>query len=813
MFFMSYPIIDETNVPVSLSAKWITPPGEKLQNYTFLARKQFTIKDIPNRAILRIAADSRYVVYLNGQHVGQGPARGTDSRYFFDSYDVTAALRKGKNHLAARVHCPVTPLTSAVPPIAPAILAEIEDLVKTDASWQVCVDPSTRSDAPFYTHHIGYSEYRDFRKEPVDWQNGDGNPDIWSAAEEIADANGLGRVLSPRTIAALSDDRYRPQLIVETGAVPLPQPDIEDDVEYAALMQSETHFKPDQPRFFDAESLTWGGSAKVLPWQFLSDTAPTQGAYIIMDFGREICGNVMLDIEAPAGTILDIGYDEGVHDGRLDTLRVNVGGPFYRFADRYILRGGRQRIENRMHDRGFRVIQLTFRRFEGPVHIHSVEAANRVYPIPVEASFECDQSMLNRLWGACVQTLQECSMDLFVDCPWREQTLWLDDHLQENLFYFTLTSDRVFPAHNLRVGGEGALPNGMIPSRYPSQRTCLLPVTSSNWISVLSDYYLYTGDIELVKELLPVVDKALSVYAGWADEDGLVADPHDEGMLNFDEGMWNFIDWGYDISGAQLDGKVAALNMLIAGAYKLAAGLHEAAGNAEHTKEYKGKVSVITAAIKKCFWLEDEQHFYDCTAPRDNRRTFSQVPHGVGMYYELLDNELHEGALNALLDPGAIRAEFGYQLFVIDALVRNGRAQDGLKIIRELWPHMIAESPTLWEVADGRGAFGGCGSLCHAFSCLPMFFMQTALLGVRPLKPGFEEFSLVPQSLGVLWAKGHVPTPHGAIYVAWSLKDDGSLNVNVNIPDQTTGVLADGRRLAAGQHQITIQPDCESSCG
>ena len=798
---MTCPIIDETNLPVDFSAKWIAPPGEKGSNYTFLARKEFLVPESPVRAILRIAADSRYVLYLNGQRVGQGPARGTDNRYFFDSYDVTAALRKGKNHLAARVHSPVTPLSSTVLSITPAILAEIEDLVKTDTSWEVCIDPSARSDAPFYTHHIGYSEYRDFRKEPVGWERGEDNADIWSPAEEIADANELGRVLSPRTIPALSDDRYRPELIVGTGGVPLAKPGIEDDVEYAALMQGETHFKPDQPRFFDTEALTWGGSAKVLPWCFLSNKATMQGAYIILDFGREICGNVMLDIEAPEGTILDIGYDEDVRDGRLDTLRVNVGGPLYRFADRYILRGGRQRIENHMHDRGFRLIQLTLRRFEEPVRIHSIEAANRVYPIPVEASFECDQLMLNRLWDACVQTLQECSMDLFVDCPWREQTLWLDDHLQENLFYFTLTSDRVFPAHNLRVSAEGALANGMIPSRYPSQRTCLLPVTSANWITVLSDYYLYTGDLELVKELLPVIDKALSVYQGWTEEDGLVADRHDPGM-------WNFIDWGYDISGVQLDGKVAALNMLIAGAYKLAAGLHEAAGNSERAEEYRGRVGEITAAIKKCFWLEEEQHFYDCTAPLNNKRSFSQVPHGVGLYYELLDDKLREGALNVLLDPGAIRAEFGYQLFVIDALVRNGRAQEGLKIIHDLWPHMIQPggSPTLWEVVDGRDAFGGCGSLCHAFSCLPMFFMQTALLGVRPLKPGFEEFSLVPQSLGVLRAKGHIPTPHGAIYVAWSLQDDGSLDVDVSIPDQTTAVLADGRRLEAGRDQIIIPP-------
>ena len=792
-------MIDETAVAVGFAAKWITPPGDRSANYTFLARREFRIAEVPERAILRIAADSRYVAYLNGLRIGQGPARGTDARFFFDSYDVSADLRPERNCLALRVHCPTVTLTSAVPPVMPAILAEIEGLLATDADWQVRPDPAHRADAPFYTHHIGYSEYRDLRKEPVGWQTCDDAPDGWLQAQEAGDAEGFGgRTLSPRDIPDLTADRYQPARVVAVGGVPPHREDIEDDVEYAMLMQAEMHLTTARTPIEDADALTCGGPARVITAPHLTPGARGEGAYVVLDFERELCGNFALDVEAPAGTIVDVGYDELAVNGRVDARRVNPNGTVYRFADRYVLRAGRQRIETRLHDRGLRVIQLVFRRFAEPILIHAVEVVNRVYPILIQAEFECSDPLLNRLWDMSRATLSACSLDVFVDCPWREQTLWLDDHLQENLFYLTLSSDRAFPAHNLRVSAEGALPNGMIAARYPSERTCLLPVTSSNWVTVLNDYYRYTGDLALVRELLPVVDRALDLYDAWREEDGLVADRQEDGM-------WNFIDWGYPIAGVQLGGKTAALNMLIAAAFRQAADLHAAAGDGGRADALRRGSREIVAAVRERFWLRDERHFYDCTEPGDGRRTFSQIPHAVGAYFDLLEDAERDMVLDALLDPEAVRAEYGYQLFVLDALVRGGRAAQALEIVRMLWGHMAnAGSPTFWEVADGRSSMAGCGSLCHAFSCSPMYFAQTALLGVRPLKPGFEQFLLDPRGAGVAWARGKVPTPHGQISVERTVAEDESITVDVCIPEGTVAVLPDGRRLTAGEQRVTI---------
>ena len=238
-------------------------------------------------------------------------------------------------------------------------------------------------------------------------------------------------------------------------------------------------------------------------------------------------------------------------------------------------------------------MQLTLRRFSEPVRVHGLELVDRVYPLPLQASFQCDQPFLNRLWEKSCATVAACSTDLFIDCPWREQTFWLDDYYEENLYYLCLTAERTFLERNLRVSAEAAFPDGQMPGRYPSARDERLPVTTANWIMVLADYYRYTGDLALVRELLPVADAALGWFDSLRDADLLVPDQTDQ---------WNFIDWGYDTAGIQLGGKTAVLNMLVAAVCREAARLHEAAGDPARAQHLEARSRETVAALLKALW-------------------------------------------------------------------------------------------------------------------------------------------------------------------------------------------------------------------
>ena len=764
----------------AVGAAWITLPGEKAENVTFLARREFELDDVPVTRVVRIAADCRYVLHINGEKAGAGPAKGSHKRYFYDSHEVAPRLKKGINRIAVEVHSPGRPTFSAVPAV-PALWVEVEGLFGTDGAWQVRSDPSRPGGAPIYAPQLGFSEWCDLRRERVGWTSFADGMDGWEAAEVVGEAPG-NRGLAPRDVPELTGEWHRPARIVSCGRIAGEGEPADDEASYAERMQAEGH----------AEDL----GAAVLAGE---DLRLEGDSYVILDFERENFGNVEIGIEAPEGAILDVGYGDALYEGRIKTFQ-KTHQDSYRFADRYILRGGRLRIDHALHDRGFRFLQLVLRRAPLPAAI-SVRVRDRTYPMPVRASFVCDDPFLNRLWDMCGATLAACVNDTFVDCPWREQAFWVCDTLVVFPYYLSFTGDGVLPARCLRLAADGQRESGLIPSVYPSAevKDSTFPSCAAIWVLMLGEYHLHVGDkaLALVGELLPTLERALALYEGWAGPDGLVPNQ---------PGMWNFIEWGSpgSLPGAEDRGATAILNLLIAAAFQSAASLYAAVGETAKAERCRERQRAWSAAVAARFWVPEAGRFRDATRGGES---VSQHPHAVALHYGLLDDSMRESALEALGDPAVVKADFYYQHYVLTALARGGRGAEALAVVRELWGEMVVQgSPTVWETRKGKDDAGGVGSLCHAFACAPLAFMQAALLGVRPLRPGFAEFALEPQSLGLRFCRGTVPTPRGSISVAWSQGTGGSLRVEVEVPPASVAVLPSGIRLDPGRHVFTSLP-------
>lgn len=84
-------------------AKWIWHSGESSpRNDWSCFRQTFSWPEAGHgRAILKLTADSRYVLYVNGQRVGQGPPRSWPFRLAYDEYDIGHLLRPGRTNAIA----------------------------------------------------------------------------------------------------------------------------------------------------------------------------------------------------------------------------------------------------------------------------------------------------------------------------------------------------------------------------------------------------------------------------------------------------------------------------------------------------------------------------------------------------------------------------------------------------------------------------------------------------------------------------------------------------------------------------------------
>ncbi|THY46729.1 glycoside hydrolase family 78 protein [Aureobasidium pullulans] len=104
-----------------------------------------------------------------------------------------------------------------------------------------------------------------------------------------------------------------------------------------------------------------------------------------------------------------------------------------------------------------------------------------------------------------------------------------------------------------------------------------------------------------------------------------------------------------------------------------------------------------------------------------------------------------------------------------------------------------------WETLDlvGRPGLGDGTSLCHAWSSGPTAELSRNVLGIQPVAPGFREWRVAPQSLGLEWAKGSQPTPFGDIAIDWRIDEAGNVTMTVESPVGTHGTVSMPGSIAA----------------
>ncbi|THV85913.1 glycoside hydrolase family 78 protein [Aureobasidium pullulans] len=125
-------------------------------------------------------------------------------------------------------------------------------------------------------------------------------------------------------------------------------------------------------------------------------------------------------------------------------------------------------------------------------------------------------------------------------------------------------------------------------------------------------------------------------------------------------------------------------------------------------------------------------------------------------------------------------------------------------LLNNLWLPMILKTNAnytgcFWETLDldGRPGLGDGTSLCHAWSSGPTAELSRNVLGIQPVAPGFREWRVAPQSLGLTWAKGSQPTPFGDIAVDWRIDEAGLVTITVESPVGTHGTVSMPESIAA----------------
>jgi Glycogen debranching enzyme len=518
---------------------------------------------------------------------------------------------------------------------------------------------------------------------------------------------------------------------------------------------------------------------------------------VVYDFGREFIGHVSLEIDAPAGGVMDVANEELLQtNGSVRMFRPNTGiNP----VDRVHLRPGLNRWEG-FHARGGRYVQLSVRS-NGPVTVRRVGLRNTLVPVPASGTFSCNDEVFNWSWDAGVATLEASLTDGWVD-PWREQGLYIGDVLVEYLAHRIWTRDTTHIVRALRMWSQGQLPDGqlraVVPAwfrRYHADYTLL-------WIVILRDYVTHTGDRAFAEELWPTVERIWS-SATWRSGP--------RGLWTAD-GMNVFGDWGATEASIEGDAN-GILNAFRVGALQASAELAEVLGQSERAAAFRRERESVAAAFREVLWDAQRKAFAPCLRHGVFVDTPAAHANTLALLYRIASPEQEAGALAAVrsaiekaaADPGRCHRRGGhielyFLHYVLEMLADRGLHEDAENTIRRFWGLQREHGAwCLWE-AFYRGLRKE-DSQCHGWSAGPSVYFHRTVLGIET-KPG--RVTVIPRAASLTHARGIHPHPKGDIVVEWRIENQ-TFYLDVELPAGLAHDVRPGPTFAHLEPRVTIR--------
>lgn len=783
--------------------------------------------EVPERVPLRVSADSRYLLRVNGVEVGRGPVRSQPRRLRYDEYDIGGLLRVGRNVVAVLVTYYGHANSFWQPAASSGLMGRDAQLVLearlgrpgpagqsggdwlvTDAGWRAVRSVAWRGLESGKAMDGVPIELLDARELDPAWVEVDFDDSAWAQAAvvKVSHDGGLAEsrppvdpygAMLPRGIGMLGGQRILP---------------------VSAAVQTGTAAKdmPDHPAERLVSQLRTAGPVTEVSFPLTIARNPGSATVVTVDFGRIVAGHVELDVDAPVGVRLDLWYQEAAgYDPAAGPVQ---SAP--RASASYVTRGRTDQykaIDINGLRRIFLLVPPPSKGDAGDVTVREIAVSEYHYPFAGGASFSSSDPELDRLYRAGIRTTELNSFDAFTDCPTREQRAWVGDGVVHQMVHLVANEDWRLARSYVTLGASPR-PDGMLPMTVAGEIEHHggygIPDWALHWIHGAWNLFRHEGRRDAILGLLPTVEGVLRWFEPYLDEYGTLSDVPE----------WNLIDWSSVFSSHR--------SSLTTGLW--ARGLAEYAemagwlGNTASAAWARGRWERARDGFED-FWDSARGSYVDHIVDGRRMPAMSQAAGAVAIVSGLAPRERWADVADVITDPAhvvvrswiggddggydmakiveqskgiyridwdagneIVRAEPFFSYVVHDAVAAAGRAERLPGLLRD-WSAFLH---------DGYDTFGECwgwGTPVHAWSSTPTKDLITYVLGVTPAEPGYTSVRIAPRPGSIERLSGAVPTPHGLVRVN---VDAGKVSVDSPVPVQF--VALDGSRTTTSAGPSTF---------
>ena len=745
-------------------AESVWPKGlEETKNSFVEFRAAFDGDEAANAVtLLKMAAWYSYRVTVNGVFVGFGPARGPKGFFRPDSWNISKAVRPGRNEVLVEVagyNVPNFYLMKQPPFLKAEVVCGPRVLAATKASggaFAATEGPRVRK-VPRYSYQRTFAE-------------------VWRLpAAEGRPALALGHAPEPKLIP-----RRAPYPLFEVNP--------------RMRLVSRAEFRYDEKReVFTDRALSMPGEDKFFEGYAL-DELEENPSYLAQ---RIVKGKARAATDAERGAAslaLSAGecatYDLGLNDSGFPGLRVEVERPG-RLAlqfDEILGDDGALRGISRVYD--CNVVVWDFAK-PGTYEVDSFEPYTMRYveldvlsgsmkvspprfrsyknPTARNAAFRASDPALVKIFDAARETFRQNAVDVFMDCPGRERAGWNCDAFFTGPASMLLTGsgdlERIFVENFALPEKFDALPDGMLPMCYPSDHpnSSFIPNWALWFALEVEEYLQRTGDRETVDLLRPRLERLVKYLWTFRNSDGLLEKLPSWVFIEHSE-AWRFVQ---DVSYPS--------NMTWADALDAMARLYDRADLAEEAAR-------VRETIRRQSWT-GEWFCDNAVRQKDGTLKLSGECTETCQYYAFFHRvatpETHPELWNRLMtefgpgrfDPKDRKKLLKYpkiwpsNAFIgnflrLKLLEREGRGRQILDETKGYFLYMADRTGTLWENDTT------CASCNHGFASYVAVMLAHSVLGIE-VDHRTKTVTVRPTDVDLDFCGATLPVAGGEVVYDW----------------------------------------------
>ncbi len=762
------------------SAKPIWPQGREKEMNLFVGFRAIFEAPPRQKVQLRVAGSTLYRIYLNGEFLASGPARGPHDYYRVDLFEIASLLATGKNSVCIEVAG--YNINSYYILNQPSFLqAEVAtdsvvlaSTAGTGVSFEARILTERVQKVQRYSFQRAFSEVYRVDPSSAGWRERlDASfPPVPCTGSEL-------RKLIPRRVPSPAYARRQAEQVTSEGSFRWgavgPQSIAQDrSVPFGGKVSPTLLGYPEQeltviPYLELQKTQTIVNHRVDEPYVCNRALQLRTNEFRILDFGTNLVGFFGANVTVHTPTKLYFTFDETLTGGDVDFKRlmcVNIVA--------YTLAPGSYRLET------FEPYTLRFLKLmvlEGECEVDHVYLREYTAPDVWTAHFRSSDEGLNELFAGGRETYRPNAVDFFTDTPSRERAGWLCDSSFTAQVSPLLSGhtkvEKCFFENFLLADRFAYIPDGMLPGCYPADHYDggFVPTWALWFLIQLEQYLARSGDSELVQGLRPRVLKLLDYFKPFQNDDGLL-----EKLKG-----WVFIEWSKSNDYVQ-DVSYPA-NMLYAAAlaavgriYNLPQCIEQAEGLREviRTQSYDGEFFVDNAMRQGAKLVPTHNRtetcqyyafYFDTASPEKYPKLWETMHTAFG------PGRRTSGAFPEIPPSNA----FMGNILRLELLSRAGLTDQLASEAKSYFLFMAELTGTFWE------NMGNEASMDHAFGSHIVVALYRDILGLYRVDMVRQAVHVrfTPSSLDM--CEGRVPTPDGVISMRWTKTAD-ALTYQLDVP-------------------------------